>query len=54
MPDYEIRLFHSDGSLALVHVSHHETDAQAHAHAQRILNDLSRYEVRRAGSGDAR
>ena len=49
MPDYEIRLFHADGSLAIVHISHYETDAEAHAHAQRILKDLSRYELRRAG-----
>jgi hypothetical protein len=49
MPDYEIRLYHSDGSLALVHVSHHNTDQEADAHARRITTDLARYEIRRAG-----
>jgi hypothetical protein len=48
MPDFEIRLFYSDGSLALVHVSHHLTEQQADAHARRIVNDLARYEIRRA------
>jgi len=48
MPDYEIRLYHSDGSLALVHVCHHDADDAAHEHARRLLNDLSRYELRRA------
>ncbi|MBS0470743.1 MAG: hypothetical protein JSR60_06700 [Proteobacteria bacterium] len=49
MPDYEIRLFHADGSLALVHVSHHENDEEAHSHARRLLSDLARYELHRGG-----
>ena len=49
MPDYEIRLFHADGSLALVHMSHQEDEAQAHDYAKRLLSDLARYEVRPAG-----
>ncbi|MEI9888553.1 MAG: hypothetical protein WDN08_19040 [Rhizomicrobium sp.] len=55
MPDYEIRLYHADGSLALVHVSHQENDAEAHDYAKRLVNDLARYELRRAGAppGDA-
>ncbi len=47
MPDYEIRLYHSDGTLTLVHVCHHAGDDAAHEHARRLLNDLSRYELRR-------
>ena len=49
MPDYEIRLYHADGSLALVHMSHQETDEEAHDYAKRLLTDLSRYELRRGG-----
>ncbi|MEI9991222.1 MAG: hypothetical protein WDM86_14395 [Rhizomicrobium sp.] len=49
MPDYEIRLYHSDGSLALVHVCHHDGDDAADAHARRLLHDMARYEIRRAG-----
>jgi hypothetical protein len=47
MPDFEIRLYYSDGSLALVHISHHLTEQQADAHARRIVNDVARYEIRR-------
>ncbi|HEY0302095.1 MAG TPA: hypothetical protein VGC36_12200 [Rhizomicrobium sp.] len=50
MPDYEIRLYHADGSLALVHVSHQDTDELAHDYAKRLVNDLSRYEIRRSGA----
>lgn len=50
MPDYEIRLFHADGSLALVHMSHHDSDEAAHDHARRVVSDLSHYEIRRAGA----
>ena len=49
MPDYEIRLYHADGSLALVHMSHQETDDEAHDYAKRLLTDVSRYELRRCG-----
>ena len=50
MPDYEIRLFHADGSLAVVHVSHHESDEEAHSQARRVKSDHARYELHRAGS----
>ncbi len=49
MPDYEIRLFHHDGTMALVHVCHHESDDAARAHATRLLSGLSRFEIRRDG-----
>jgi hypothetical protein len=49
MPDYEIRLFHADGTLALVHVSHHDSDDDAVAHAKGLKGDYSRVEVRRGG-----
>jgi hypothetical protein len=53
VPDFEIRLYYSDGSLALVHVSHHLTEQQADAHARRIVNDLARYEIRRVATATA-
>lgn len=49
MPDYEIRLFHADGSLALVHVSSHETEQEAATHARILVRDHARYEVRLGG-----
>ena len=50
MPDYEIRLYRADGTLALVHMSHQENDEDAHDNARRLLTDLSRYELRRMGA----
>lgn len=50
MPDYEIRLFNSDGTLAMVHVSHHESDEEAHSHARRLKGPYARYELRRSGA----
>jgi hypothetical protein len=46
MPDYEIRLFHPDGSLAVVHMSHHDSDEEALSHAHHLKGDHGRYEVR--------
>ena len=51
MPDYEIRLFHPDGSLAVVHITHHETDAEAHALANNLKGkDYAHYEIHREGA----
>jgi len=50
MPDYEIRLYHADGSLAVVHVSYHESDEEAHSHARRLKEDHARYEMHRNGA----
>ena len=50
MPDYEIRFFHADGSLAVVHVSHHHSDEEAHSHARRLKSDHVRYELHRDGA----
>ena len=49
MPDYEIRLFHADGSLAVVHVSSHDNETEAAAHARHLIGDHARYEVRLGG-----
>ena len=46
MPDYEIRLFHPDGTLAVVHMSHHDSDEEALSHAHRLKGDHARYEIR--------
>jgi hypothetical protein len=47
MPDYEIRLFHADGTLSMVHMSHHETDDEAHNHARQLRGDHARHELLR-------
>jgi hypothetical protein len=49
LPDYEIRLFHADGSLAVVNVSHHDSAEDAAAHARVLVRDHARYEVRIGG-----
>jgi hypothetical protein len=46
MPDYEIRFFHADGTLSVVHVSHHHSDEEALSHARGLIGDHARYEVR--------
>ena len=46
MPDYEIRLFRPDGSLDVVHVSHHAGDDEAVHHARQLLDGHARFEVR--------
>ena len=47
MPDYEIRLFHADGTLAMVQMSHHDSEEEAHSHARRQKKDFARYELHR-------
>ena len=49
MPDYEIRLYRSDGNLAIVHMSCHESDGEALAHARSIMGDNTRFEIRQGG-----
>lgn len=50
MPDYEIRYFHADGRLAMVHVSSHDSEKEAVEHARRNQKDHARFEVR-SGNG---
>lgn len=50
MPDYEIRLFHADGTLAVVHISSHVSDEEALSHARRLKGDYARYELQRGGA----
>jgi len=45
VPDFEIRYFHFDGSLALIHVTAHETRAQAESHAELNRHPHARFEV---------
>ena len=49
MPDYEIRFYHADGKLALVHMSSHESEDDARQHAQILLNEYAHFEIRDAG-----
>ncbi len=49
MPDYEIRLFHADGALAVVHVSHCHSDEEALSQARRLNREHARFEIHRNG-----
>jgi hypothetical protein len=50
MPDYEVRYFHADGTLAIVHMVAHASEDEAHEHARRNQKDHARFEIR-AGDG---
>jgi len=50
VPDYEIRYFHDDGSLALIHVTAHETRAEAENLAELNLHPHARFEVIEVGA----
>lgn len=45
MPDFEIRYFNEDGTLAIVHVTSHETRADAEALARLNQHLHHRFEV---------
>ena len=49
MPDYEIRFVHADGTLAVVHMSNHNSEEEAHTHARRMKGEHARYELHPAG-----
>ncbi|HEY8947318.1 MAG TPA: hypothetical protein VIM56_00385 [Rhizomicrobium sp.] len=46
MPDFEIRYYHADGKLALVHMCIQNTLADAHEFARLNLKDNAHFEVR--------
>jgi hypothetical protein len=46
MPDFEIRYFRADGSLALVHMTYHDSESEARDHAHRHQQDHARFEIR--------
>jgi hypothetical protein len=50
MPDYEIRFFHADGTLAIVHMSTYDSDDDAHEHAKGLMADHASYEIRRGNT----
>lgn len=47
MPDFEIRYFLADDSLALVRINSFASDAEAEAYARANMEHYVRYEVRR-------
>jgi hypothetical protein len=51
MPDFEIRFYHADGKLALVHMCIHETLQAAREFARLNLKDHARFEVRDGNRG---
>ena len=50
MPDFEIRYFHADGSLAMVRVTSRPTKTDAEACARRDQEAHPRFEVREIGA----
>lgn len=46
MPDFEIRYYHADGKLALVHICIRKTRDEAEEFAQINLKDFARFELR--------
>ena len=50
MPDFEIRYFNADGSLALVHVTSHASRAEAEEHAVRHQHPHDRFDLREVKS----
>jgi len=51
MPDFEIRYYHADGKLAVVHMCIRKTRDEAQEFARINLKDFARFEVR---NGDGR
>ncbi len=45
MPDFEIRYFHADGTLAIVHITVCDSHADAEERARTHQSDYSRFEV---------
>ncbi|MBS0273892.1 MAG: hypothetical protein JSR55_05710 [Proteobacteria bacterium] len=45
MPDFEIRYYHADGKLALVHICAYRTEAEAEEFAQNNMGDHARFEI---------
>ena len=46
MTDFEIRYFHADGSLALVHITAQASAIDAEEQARSNLDDFAHFEVR--------
>jgi hypothetical protein len=45
MPDFEIRYYHADGKLALVHMCSHNTLAEAREFAEQNIGEHARFEL---------
>ena len=54
MPDYEIRYFRADGSLALVQMTVQPSESHARDHANAHQLDHARVEVRESRTAPAR
>jgi hypothetical protein len=46
VPDFEIRYFHADGSLAVIRVTSHGTREEAETHARLHQQGHARFELR--------
>jgi hypothetical protein len=45
LPDFEIRYFHADGTLAIVHITACDSRADAEERASALQHDYPRFEV---------
>lgn len=54
MPDFEIRYFHTDGTLAVIRMTTHGTREEAEAHARRHQQGHARFEVREINGASRR
>jgi hypothetical protein len=45
MPDYEIRYYRNDGTLAVVHVTAQPSERHAHEYARRNLGEHAHFEL---------
>lgn len=46
MPDYEIRYFRADGTLALIQITVQPSERHAHEHALRHQGEHARFDMR--------
>jgi hypothetical protein len=46
VPDFEIRYFNADGSLAIIRITSHGTREEAESHAKLHQQDHARFELR--------
>jgi len=53
MPDFEIRYFNADGTLAFVIVTSQPSEAHAEEHAARNNGNHARFEIHSVGAGSA-
>ena len=54
VPDFEIRYFHADGTLAVIRMTKHGTREEAEAYATHHQHGYARFEVREPNAASRR